>query len=158
MTIPAPVARLFTVEDANRTLPLVRMIVQDVVELYADLKRRRERLVSLRSRQGGKSRGASDPYEAEVIQMETELEADVERLEGFLEELRKIGAELQDPEAGLVGFPARRDGREVYLCWRLGEPAVDYWHDVDAGFAGRQRLSADVPAPLAAEGEDHRRN
>jgi hypothetical protein len=157
MTIPAPVARLFTVEDANRTLPLLRMIVQDVVELYADLQRRRERLVALRNRQGGKSRGASDPYEAEVIQMESELESDVERLEVFLDELRKIGAEVTDPAQGLVDFPAVLNGREVCLCWRLGEPAVEHWHEVDAGFAGRQRLP-EPPVNRLPDAETRRRN
>jgi hypothetical protein len=146
MTIPAPAARLFTVDDANRTLPLVRMIVQDVVGLYGDLKRRRERLVSLRSRQGGKARGSADPYEAEVIQMEAELEADVERLDEFLEELRRIGAELRDPETGLVEFPSQLEGREVCLSWRLGEPAVNFWYEADAGFAERQPLPSANPA------------
>lgn len=157
MTIPAPVARQFTVEDANRALPLVRMIVQDIVELFADLKRRRERLVALRSRQGGKARGANDPYEAEVIQMESELEADVERLAAFCDELRKIGVELKDPEAGLVDFPAQLQGRDVCLCWRLGEPAVNYWHSADSGFGGRHLIDPAMGTPDAAS-ESHQRN
>jgi hypothetical protein len=159
MTIPAPPVRQFTVDDANRTLPLVRMIVQDIVELYNDLDRRRDRLVALRSRTGSKRR-PDDPYEAEIIQMEVELESDVERLTGFIEELRKIGAELKDPATGLVDFPAVVNGREVYLCWRLGEPKVGFWHDLEAGIAGRQALNttastdsnSDIPA------EPHRHN
>lgn len=140
MTIPAPAVRHFTVDEANRTLPLVRMIVQDIVELFGDLQRRRERLVALRARHGGKPRGADDPYEAEVIQMESELETDVERLQAFVDELRKIGAELKDPAVGLIDFPTYIDGDEAYLCWRLGEPRVGYWHGLEEGFSGRQAL------------------
>ena len=48
-----------------------------------------------------------------------------------------------DYDKGLIDFPSLHDGREVYLCWRLGEPQVAYWHELDAGFAGRQKLSAE---------------
>lgn len=151
MTIPEPSIRRFTVDEANRTLPLLRMIVQDIVELYNDLDRRRDRLVSLRGRSAGRSRGVDDPYEAEVIQMETELETDVERLGSFIEELREIGAEMKDPAVGLVDFPAVLDGRDVYLCWRLGEPNVAYWHDLDSGVAGRRELNATPPSSDSQE-------
>jgi hypothetical protein len=155
MTVPAPPVRRFTVDDANRTLPLVRMIVQDIVELYNDLDRRRDRLVALRARGSGKSRGADDPYESEVRQMELELEADVERLGDFIAELQKLGAELKDPAAGLVDFPAVIDGQEAYLCWRLGEPAVGHWHDLKAGVAGRRALNLE-PAVSTTEPTDGR--
>ena len=160
MTIPAPPVRHFTVEDANRTLPLVRMIVQDIVELYNDLDRRRDRLVALRSRTGSKTRRADDPYESEIIQMELELESDVERLSGFIDELRKLGVELKDPAIGLVDFPAVIGGRDVYLCWRLGETSVGFWHDLEAGIAGRRALhAAAAPAvPADLPGEHHRHN
>lgn len=151
MTIPAPAppassVRYFTVEEANRALPLVRRIVQDIVELYNDLHRRRERLVALRSRQGHVTRGPDDPYEAEVLQMESDLEQDVERLQEYVDELRQIGAELKDPFTGLVDFRTIVDGREAYLCWRLGEDEITAWHELDAGYEGRRSL-------LAAAGE-----
>ena len=56
------------------------------------------------------------------------------------------GVELKDYFAGLVDFPSRREGRVVYLCWRFGEPAVAYWHELEAGFAGRQKLDGGPPA------------
>lgn len=153
MTVPAPAVRHFTVAEANRTLPLLRMIVQDIVELFNDLHRRKERLGGLRSRQGKRNRGADDPYEAEILQMESELEADAERLQAFVEELHQIGVELKDPLTGLVDFRARREGREICLCWRLGEDEVRYWHELDAGFAGRRALN-DTPAPEESCGVD----
>ena len=50
------------------------------------------------------------------------------------------GILLKDPDRGLVDFPVLREGREVYLCWLLGETTIEFWHDIDAGFAGRQPL------------------
>ena len=61
-------------------------------------------------------------------------------MQEFEEELHKLGVELKDPNTGLVDFPSMRNAREVYLCWRLGEPGVEYWHELNAGFAGRQSI------------------
>lgn len=142
MTIPAPVARRFTVEEADRTLPLVRMIVRDIVDLYADVQRRRERLEALLDRRGpARERG---PYAEEVQEMENELDADLARLQEFVDELTRIGAELKDPAVGLVDFPAVVGGRDACLCWKLGEDSVAYWHDPESGFAGRQPLRGEA--------------
>ena len=136
---------LFTVETANKALPLVRVIVQDIVDLYSDVREREQRLSSLRRGATGKPpQGSGDPYGEEVEQIRTELEKDVEKLEGFVEELTELGVEFKDPVMGLVDFPGTIDGQEVYLCWKLGEPAVEFWHTHEAGFQGRQRL--DDPA------------
>jgi hypothetical protein len=142
MTAAAPVTKYFTVDEANRTLPLVRMIVRDIVELFPDVHRRRERLEALLSRSRKAARRENDPYTDEVRQMESELEADENRLKGYLEELSNLGAELKDPLQGLIDFPAFVDGREVCLCWKLGEETVGFWHETDAGFAGRQPVDA----------------
>lgn len=57
-----------------------------------------------------------------------------------VEELHALGLEVKDVDAGLVDFPALRDGERVYLCWQLGEPEIGYWHGVEEGFAGRKPL------------------
>jgi len=57
-----------------------------------------------------------------------------------LVELQAVGIVLRDLDRGLVDFPALRDGREIYLCWELGEERVGHWHELEAGFAGRQPL------------------
>ena len=61
-------------------------------------------------------------------------------LRHLLEEISALGVVVRDPSTGLVDFPAEREGRPVFLCWRLGEDAVEWWHDRSTGFAGRQRL------------------
>ena len=73
-------------------------------------------------------------------QAEEEFERGRERMTAYIEELRTLGVELKDFFVGLIDFPCWKDGREVCLCWRQGEPEVGHWHEVEAGFAGRQKL------------------
>lgn len=138
----------FTVEEANAMLPLVKAIAQDLSDLAHEVKDRRDRLDVL---QRGRDRNKDDIFSEEVAQIERDLEADTEQLQDYVEELRQLGVEPKDAFLGLVDFPALIDEREVYLCWKLGEPEVLYWHDLDAGFAGRQALTADA---TAQDGED----
>lgn len=127
-------ARLFTLEQANRMLPLVRRIVEDIVQDYA---RWREQVGVLEVIAAGR-RGDSPPNEAEKVEQDAQrLAADIER---YVTELRELGVDFKGFDQGLVDFPAEIDGRRVYLCWKLGEDSVEHWHEVDAGFAGRHRL------------------
>ena len=133
--------KLFTVEEANQRLPLVRVIVQDIVDLNRDIEERRERLNRVRRLRGDSSPGQL--YSDELDQVETDLRNDERRLAAFIVELQELGVEFKDPVRGLVDFPAMLDDRVVYLCWQLGEPEVHFWHELDAGFAGRQSLMAE---------------
>ena len=132
-------SKLFTVEQANAVLPLVRAITADLVQLSREVLERRERLALLTS---GRPNTAKDPYSEELAQIEEELEKDTEQLEAYVEELRELGVEPKSGLDGLVDFPSQMDGRIVLLCWKLGEPEVTHWHELHAGFAGRQSLVA----------------
>lgn len=132
-------ARLFTIDQANATLPLVRAITTDLAVLAKDVVERRHRLALLTS---GRDLKSGDPYSDELAQMESELERDAIRLQGYVDELRELGLEPKGAVEGLVDFPCLMDGRIVFLCWKLGEPEVLHWHDIDSGFAGRQPLTA----------------
>jgi hypothetical protein len=134
-------ARVFTLDQANATLPLVRAIAGDLVELSRDVIERRQRLDLLSS---GRDFEAGDPYDDELAHIEKELEKDAVKLQEFVSELRQLGVEPKSGPEGLVDFPALMDGRLVYLCWRYGEPEILYWHELDSGFAGRQSLTAGV--------------
>jgi hypothetical protein len=131
--------KYFTVEEANKALPLVRVIVGDIARQWRVVEELRLRLSAVLS---DRRRLASDPYSEELAQSQAEMEIEGEKLEAFVEELTKLGVELKGLDDGLCDFPSIRDGREVYLCWRLGEPEVMYWHERNAGFAGRQPLTA----------------
>jgi hypothetical protein len=133
--------RLFTVEDANRMLPLVRAIARDWVELTDSVVERRERISRLTA---GRNLSADDPYGQELRHSEAELEKDLKRLRGYVEELRQLGVEAK--QGGLIDFPSMIDGRIVYLCWQPTEPEILYWHELDAGYAGRQPLTAGAAA------------
>ncbi len=131
----------FTVEQANRMLPLVRRIVHDIVDGYAEW----QRLIGAFEVASGRGRAGAPDAEAEQLQKEAQrLAADIE---GCQAELARLGVEFKGYELGLVDFPAELDGRPVYLCWQLGEPAVTHWHDRDAGYAGRRPLAGAATAP-----------
>jgi hypothetical protein len=130
--------KYFTVEEANKALPLVRMIVGDIVRqdrVVDDLQQRLSMLTKERRRP------SNDLYAEELAQSQAELDAEETKLRSYIDELKGLGVELKGSD-GLCDFYSLRDGREVFLCWRLGEPEVMFWHDLDAGFAGRQPLLA----------------
>ena len=127
--------QLFTVDQANRTLPLVRRIVADIVNEH---RRWQEAIVELDLLVSGVRADLPDPR---AIALEREVQAMARDIDQFQRELETLGIQLKDRRIGLIDFPSEMDGRRVLLCWRLGEPSVQYWHDEQAGYAGRQPLS-----------------
>ena len=124
--------RLFTVEEANALLPTVRQVVARIQRGYARVAGSQEaarRAAECASLGGGGMEGGAG-YVAAL----TGLAESVGQLEA-------LGVQLKDYERGLIDFPAMREGRVVLLCWQMGEgESVEWWHDVEAGFAGRQPL------------------
>ena len=127
--------KYFTVDEANATLPLVSSILNDITRLANDLKQRHD--VLQRMREGD---GLTPAHQEELQSLIEEFEREQDHMQEFEQELRKLGIELKDYFTGLVDFPCWMNNHEVYLCWRLGEPEVAYWHELDAGFAGRKQL------------------
>jgi len=127
---------LFTIDQANRTLPLVRRIVADIVETY---ERWQDEVRAFELASAGAHGDAPTPGAASHEREAQRLAAEIT---GFVRELEAIGVEFKGYDIGLVDFPSRVGDRTVYLCWRLGEPAVQYWHETDGGFAGRQPIEA----------------
>ncbi len=122
-------------------LPLVQAITTDLVKLSREVIERHQRVEHLKA---GRDITSGDPYDDELAQIEEELEKDRRRLHEYVEELRQLSVEPKSGVEGLIDFPSMRDGRLVYLCWKLGEPKVSYWHELDAGFAGRQPLAKEL--------------
>ncbi len=125
--------RQFTPAEANRSLTLVRRIVADIAREYAQLRE-----LHARCREYDVQGDA-----ARAEQMRERYAAVTDHLSALREELEEIGCELKDYASGLVDFPARLDGRDVLLCWRMGEEQVSHWHELHAGFGGRQPVSAE---------------
>lgn len=132
--------KFFTPDQANAMLPLVRRIVQDISTLANDLRDRAQRMRRLQQDSGS----LTPAHTEEIDAIETELEQGKDRMEELEGELRELGILLKDYFAGLIDFPFWKDGREVYLCWKLGEPEVSHWHEIDAGFSGRRKLRTEA--------------
>jgi hypothetical protein len=122
--------RHFTAEEANQVLPQVRTLLDQILQARAKIIEAQPDLMPVLERSigngGSKKAGA--------------LIGEFKRLEDGVLTLQAMGCVLKDLATGLVDFPAIRDGREVLLCWKHDEPQVMYWHDLQSGFAGRQRL------------------
>ena len=126
---------LYTVDHANRALPYVRRIVQDIVQEHRQWQ---DAIVELDLL--GASAHAEFP-DVRIAALERKIQLLARDIEGYQAELEQLGIQLKDRRTGLIDFPSEMDGRPVLLCWRLGEGSVQFWHDIDAGFAGRQPLS-----------------
>ena len=131
--------RLFSVEAANKTLPLVSAIVQDLEPLWRSVNSTRKRIQHLID---GRDIEEGNPYADELSAMKERLTRDSERVEGFVDELRELGVEFKGSKSECHAcFPTMLDGRLVYLSWRLGEPEVSHWMDLDGDFEDRQSLA-----------------
>ena len=129
---PSRPKRRFSLEEANRSLPLVKRVVGDIVKTHAlAMKFQHE----IERATGGKQQ--QQPGSA----AQQQLDAAMAKLEDFVDELSEIGCELKDYQTGLIDFVGRHDGRDVYLCWKLGEERITHWHELDSGFAGRQSVA-----------------
>ena len=126
--------RLFTVEEANASLPAVIPLLEEMRGARAELEGARRALGRLTPKM--RSNGSAT--------LATELEGRIDTLTrdigAGLHRLSAMGVEVKDISRGLIDFPSLRDDRVVYLCWQLGEGEIEYWHEIEAGFAGRRPL------------------
>ncbi|MCS7038356.1 MAG: DUF2203 domain-containing protein [Anaerolineae bacterium] len=122
--------RLFTVAEANALLPRLTALLDELRAARDAIRAARADLLPVLEAAigngGSRKAGEMLPY--------------FERMERAILTIRDLGCELKDIDMGLVDFPALREGRVVYLCWRYGEDRLRYWHELDTGFAGRQPL------------------
>ncbi len=122
--------RLFTVEEANALLPRLRELLDDLA-LHRDALRAKaphlEPILRAAGANGGGRVGSEYGVEAYNLYL-------------AIERIRELGVLLKDLDMGLLDFPHERDGRVVFLCWHPPEERVGYWHEIEAGYAGRQPL------------------
>jgi hypothetical protein len=129
---PSVPRKRFSTAQANKALPLVRRIVGDIVQAHDHALEFQAKLESLHdSKADSKAQAA----------VQTQLDAAMDRLQDLVHELSGVGCELKDYQTGLIDFIGRHQGRDIYLCWKLGEEKIDYWHELNAGFAGRKPIS-----------------
>lgn len=121
---PQPGKKYFSLDETNRSLIYVRPIANEMCDCYARVMQLRRRI------------DQCSICEKEML--EAELETWMDKLGDLVDELNYVGVEIKDFEKALIDFPAVHQGREIYYCWHLGENAVQTWHEIDTGFAGRQ--------------------
>jgi hypothetical protein len=127
--------RFFTLSEANRTLPLVKRVVQDVASYYPtwkDLVARYELLAA-----GARPDWGESP---DQLALKAEIDAVAGKINACLQELEQIGCEFKGFEEGLVDFHGKLDDHEILWCWKLGEDRITHWHELESGFAGRQPI------------------
>ena len=126
----------FTPNEANALLPRLSDLLLQMKESKAKHDQLREKATEYVNRMSSNGH----VIEIELNETRQELAKATAELNSLVERGRELGCEVKDIDQGLVDFRTERDGREVYLCWKLGEPVVRWWHELDAGFAGRRPL------------------
>lgn len=127
--------KIFSVEEAERTLPLLRRILSDLKVEYEVWR------IAVASYEVFAAESRADTGETDdLVRTRSDVTAAAARINTYLLELEAIGCQFKGFEEGLVDFYALRDDRLVLLCWKLGEAHITHWHEVDAGVAGRQPI------------------
>ena len=127
--------KYFTLDQANKTLPLVRKIVVDITTLHPkwrDLVNRYELVAAQSDPKWGES--------PEQVSLRTEIEQVARQISEYMLELEEIGCVFKGFDEGLVDFYGQLDGRDMFWCWKQGEERISHWHELEAGFAGRQQI------------------
>ena len=133
-----PRPRLFTVEEANALLPRMRELLHELQAGRAQLVTAQDELAH-RVHGGARANGHVAPG-SDRDRLTQAVEQAQQQITAAVRGIAELGGELKDPERGMVDFRSLREGRVVYLCWLMHEPSVLYWHDLDAGYLGRQPL------------------
>lgn len=123
--------RFFVLQEANETLKIIRPILEQVQIIRSHILASQPEAWPAIEKSAGN--GGNKALSAMV--------QDFERLDALIHQILDTGAHIKDINIGLLDFSALRNGREVYLCWKYGEGDIAYWHEVDAGFIGRQSIN-----------------
>ncbi len=132
--------RLFTLEQANRALPLVRRIIADIV-------RQQKKVCGLEERCPVPGEDAAS--HADLDAPRRQYDAELDKLRELADELNAIGCEVKDVRRGIVDFRTIFRGREVEFCWRHGQEKIEFWHELNDGFHDRRMIDADFTAEVA---------
>ena len=124
--------KFFTVQEANETLMVIRPLLDDVMEI------RKKILANQPEAWPAIEKSAGNGGNKALSRMVD----DFEKLDALIHQILDTGVQIKDINSGLLDFSAVRDGHEVYLCWQYGEEDIAFWHEIDAGFAGRQPIES----------------
>jgi hypothetical protein len=129
--------RYFDIDAANEALTEVGPLLATLSDQRLELIRLRDRSLAAHSATGG---GASEVDEGESQRLRLRMKGIVDQMAAAVARLDQLGITLRDIEHGLIDFPALASGRQVWLCWQLGEDDIAFWHELDTGFGSRKPL------------------
>ena len=124
--------QIFTLDEANKALQTIRPIMDDVQTIRQKILANQPEAWPAIEKSAGN--GGNKTM--------SRLVEDFERLDALIHEILDTGVQIKDINIGLLDFSALRNGREVYLCWKYGEEDIAFWHEIDAGYAGRQPIES----------------
>lgn len=136
-----PEVRFFSPDEANALVPTLEAILAEMDGHAARAREAGELLEDLEGYWGEAVTRPGHPEHEAYVRLQARLQEALEATEGCARRVHDLGGHLKSYEAGLVDFYARQERRRVFLCWRRGEPAVQYYHELDRGFAGRKPLA-----------------
>ena len=128
--------RYFTVDQANRLLPEITPLLEALRESQRTLAAYQTTQEALKV----KARSNGHNHAEEIAEMARSIQIATKQASDLVSQITAMGIQVKDIEMGLVDFPTIHDGRRVLLCWKLGETAVDYWHEVNTGYGSRQPI------------------
>jgi hypothetical protein len=143
-------ARFYDIDDANEQLPELRQILTALRDQRDELIRLRDEVlerqgaVEATAEAAGSGTGLSDgdaEAAAELRRIRLRMQGVIDQMQAGVVRIDALGITLRDIETGLIDFPALASGRQICLCWRLGEDEVEWWHEMTTGFGGRQPLA-----------------
>lgn len=134
-------ARYFTLLEAEALLPEVEKLLKALISSKNELERAEGGMARIQQRIA--ISGGMIPPRAELLSLKDSRERAARNLKSIMESIEETGCQLKDIETGLVDFPTLYLGKEVYLCWKLGEKGINFWHHVEDGFRGRQPIDGE---------------
>ena len=134
-------AKFFTLREAEKLLPEVGAAIRDAISLKSEYEQA-ETEVQRTSQWIMMSGGASVNRE-QVLRSKSRRDTSAAQFQAAIEKIQSFGCLVKDLDIGLIDFPTSFRGQEVYLCWKLGEPGIGFWHGVEEGFRGRKKIDQD---------------
>jgi hypothetical protein len=123
-------AKYYTLREANEALATVRPMIKELMEIAERIRAHQPEYWSVVQKSAG---NGGNPALSKLL-------PDFDRLDALLHKVQDLGVEVKDLTIGLIDFVALHDGREVYLCWKFDEGSIQFWHEIEAGFQGRQLI------------------
>ena len=130
--------KFFDIDAANRALEEVAPLLATLADQRAELIRLRDRTLAAHASATG---GGPDLEPEEAQRIRLRMQGIVDQMAAAVAQIDALGITLRDIERGLIDFPALASGRQVWLCWELGEEKVEFWHELETGFGSRRPLA-----------------